>query len=72
VCGEEKKKRMKCEEGFFFLCVERCSWKRCVQESSMEGSFVVASTCSKTFGFFVQLVDPPKSTVGFVSNLNRF
>jgi hypothetical protein len=30
----------------------------------------VASTCSKTFGFLVQLVVPPKSTVGFVSNLN--
>ncbi len=32
----------------------------------------VASTCSKAFGFFVQLVVPPKSTVGFVSNLNQF
>jgi hypothetical protein len=41
-----------------------------VQESSMEGSCVVASTCSKTFGFFVQLVVPPIFTVGFVSNLN--
>jgi hypothetical protein len=32
----------------------------------------VASTCSKTSRFFVQLVVPPKSTVGFVSNLNQF
>jgi hypothetical protein len=32
----------------------------------------VASTCSKASGFFVQLVVPPKSTVGFVSNLNQF
>ncbi len=32
----------------------------------------VASTCSKTSGFFVQLVVPPKFTVGFVSNLNQF
>jgi len=30
----------------------------------------VASTCSK--GFLVQLVVPPKSTVGFMSNLNQF
>ncbi len=30
----------------------------------------VANTCSKTSGFFVQLVLPFKSTVGFVSNLN--
>ncbi len=67
---KEEKRRMKCEEGFFFLCVERCSWKRCVQESSMEGSCVVANTCSKASGFLVQLIVPPKSTVGFVSNLN--
>jgi hypothetical protein len=32
----------------------------------------VASTCSKTSRFLVQLVVPPKSTVGFVSNLNQF
>ncbi len=32
----------------------------------------VASTCSKSSGFFVQLVVPPKSTVGFVSNLDHF
>jgi hypothetical protein len=31
----------------------------------------VASTCTKTSGFFVQLIVPPKSTVGFVSNLNQ-
>jgi len=30
----------------------------------------VASTCSKAYGFLVQLVVLPKSTVGFVSNLN--
>ncbi len=32
----------------------------------------VVSTCSKASGFFVQLVVPPKSTVGFVSDLNKF
>jgi hypothetical protein len=37
----------------------------------MEGSCVVASTCSKTSGFFVQLVVPPISTVGSVSNLKH-
>jgi hypothetical protein len=30
----------------------------------------VASTYSKVSGFLFQLVVPPKSTVGFVSNLN--
>ncbi len=32
----------------------------------------VVSTCSKASGFLVQLIVPPKSTVGFVSNLNQF
>jgi len=32
----------------------------------------VASTYSKAYGFLFQLVVPPKSTVGFVSNLNQF
>ncbi len=32
----------------------------------------VANTCSKASRFLVQLVVPPKSTVGFVSNLNQF
>jgi hypothetical protein len=30
----------------------------------------VPSTCSKASRFLFQLVVPPKSTVGFVSNLN--
>ncbi len=30
----------------------------------------VTSTCSKAFGFLVQLVFPLKSIIGFVSNLN--
>jgi hypothetical protein len=29
-----------------------------------------ASTCSRALRFLVQLVVPPKSTVGLVSNLN--
>ncbi len=32
----------------------------------------VASTCNKISGFLFQLVVPPKSIVGFVSNLNQF
>jgi hypothetical protein len=32
----------------------------------------VTSTCSKASGFLVQLIVPPKSTIGFVSNLNQF
>jgi hypothetical protein len=31
----------------------------------------VASICSKASGFLVQLVVPPKSTIGFMSNLNE-
>jgi hypothetical protein len=68
----EKKKRMKCEEGFLVLMCGKVFVKKGVQESSMEGNCVVASICSKTSGFFVQLVVLPKSTFGFVSNLNQF
>ncbi len=32
----------------------------------------VASTCNKASEFLVQLIVPPKSTVGFLSNLNEF
>jgi hypothetical protein len=32
----------------------------------------VASAYNKASGFFVQLIVPPKSTIGFVSNLNQF
>jgi hypothetical protein len=32
----------------------------------------VASTCSEASRFLVQLVVPPKFTVGFMSNLNQF
>ncbi len=37
-----------------------------------ERKLCVANTCSKTSGFFVQLVVPLKSTIGFLSNLNQF
>jgi len=41
VCEKERKRRRKCEEEVLVLmCGERCSWKRCVQESNMEGSCV--------------------------------
>ncbi len=34
------------------------------------GKKCVSSTCNKASGFLFQLIVPPKSTVGFVSNLN--
>jgi hypothetical protein len=37
-----------------------------------ERKLCVASTYNKASRFFVQLVVPLKSTVGFVSNLNQF
>ncbi len=40
VRGKKKRRRMKCEERLKLLCVDRCSWKRCVQELNMEGSCV--------------------------------
>jgi hypothetical protein len=42
----------------------------------LENKHVTTKECwffhDKASGFFVQLVVPPKSTVGFVSNLNQF
>jgi hypothetical protein len=40
VCGEEKKRRMKCEEWFSSYVWRGVHGKVCVQESSMEGSYV--------------------------------
>ncbi len=39
VC-EKKRKRKSVRKNFEFLCVKKCSWKRCVQESNMERSRV--------------------------------
>ncbi len=52
-----------------FMCGEVFMGKVCARIKH-ERKLCVASACSKTSRFFVQLVVPPKSTVGFVSNLN--
>ncbi len=54
-----------------FMCGEVFMGKVCARIKH-ERKLCVASACSKTSRFFVQLVVPPKSTVGFVSNLNQF
>ncbi len=60
--GKKKKGRMKCEEGFSSYV-----WR------GVHGrKLCVASTYSKTSGFLVRLVVPPKSIVAFVSNFNQF
>ncbi len=69
VCGEKKKRRRKCEEIFVLMCGEVFMEKVCARIKHGR-KLCVASTCSKTFGFFVQLVVPLKSTIGFVSNFN--
>jgi hypothetical protein len=53
------------------MCGEVFMEKVCVRIKHGK-KLCVASTCSKASGFFVQLVVPPKSTVGFVSNLHQF
>jgi len=66
VCGKEKKRRRKCEGEFLvFMCGEVFMEKVCAR-IKYERKLYVISTCSKTFGFLVQLVVPLKSTVGFV------
>ncbi len=54
----------------FLMCGEVFMEKVCVRIKHIR-KLCVTSTCSKAFEFFVQLVVPLKSTVGFVSNLNQ-
>jgi hypothetical protein len=63
---------MKCEEGFFVLMCEEVFMEKVRAIIKHGKKLRVASTCSKAFGFLVQLIVPPKSTVGFVSKLNHF
>ncbi len=59
VWGKRKKEEDEVGGIFQFLCVERCSWKRCVQESSMEGSYVQQVLVAKPLDFlFNQLFLP--------------
>ncbi len=51
------------------MCGEVLMEKVCVRIKHGR-KLCVTSTCSKTSRFLVQLVGPPKSTVGFVSTLN--
>jgi hypothetical protein len=70
VCGKERKRRMKCEEGFLILMCGEVFMEKVCARIKHGRKLCVRSTCSKTSGFLVQLVVPPKSSVGFVSNLN--
>jgi hypothetical protein len=55
-----------------YVCGKVLFMKRMCARIKHGRKLCVASTCSKASGFFVQLVVPLKSTVGFVSNLNQF
>ncbi len=67
VCGKERKMRRKCEEEFLVLmCGEVFMEKECARIKHGR-ELRVTSTCSKASGILVQLVVPPKSTIGFVS-----
>jgi len=67
VCGKERKRRRKCEEECLVLmCGEVFMEKKCARIKH-ERKLCVTSTGSKASGILVQLVIPPKFTVGFVS-----
>ncbi len=68
---EKKKKEDEVWKDLILMC-GKGSWKNVCARIKHGRKLGVASTCSKAFGFLVQLVVPPKSTVGFVSNLNQF
>jgi hypothetical protein len=67
VCGKEGKRRRKCEEECLVLtCGEVFMEKECARIKHGR-KLCVTNTCSKASGILVQLVIPPKSTIGFVS-----
>jgi len=68
----ERKRRKKCEEEFLVLTCGEVFMERVCARIKYGRKLCVTSTCSKASGFLVQLVIPPKSSVGFVSNLNQF
>jgi hypothetical protein len=72
VYGEKKKKGGGgVRKELVLMCGEVFMGKVCARIKHGR-KLCVASAYNKASGFFVQLVFPPKSTVGFVSNLNHF
>ncbi len=71
VWGEEKKGGGGVRKELVLMCGEVFMGKVCARIKHGR-KLCVASAYNKASGFFVQLVFPPKSTVGFVSNLNHF
>jgi hypothetical protein len=72
VCGKKRKRRRRCEEIFLVLMCGEVFMEKVCARIKHGRKLCVTSTCSKGSGFLVQLVVPPKSTVGFVSKLNQF
>jgi len=68
--GEKKKKEGWSGRNFLVLMCGEVFMEKVCARIKHGRKLCVANTCSKTSGFFVQLVVLPKSTVGFVSNLN--
>ncbi len=67
VCGKEGNRRRKCEEECLILmCGEVFMEKECARIKHGR-KLCVTGICSKASGILVQLVVPPKFTVGFVS-----
>ncbi len=71
VWGEEKKGGGSVRRELVLMCGEVFMGKVCARIKHGR-KLCVTSAYNKASGFFVQLVVPPKSIVGFVSNLNRF
>jgi len=65
VCGKEIKRRKCEEECLVLMCGEVFMEKECARIKHGR-KLCVTSTCSKASGILVQLIVPPKSTVGFV------
>jgi len=72
VYGEKKKRGGgSVRKELILMCGEVFMEKVCVRIKHGR-KLCVANGYNKASGFFVQLVVPLKSTIGFVSNLNQF
>jgi hypothetical protein len=72
VCGKERKRRRKCEEECLVLMCGVVFMEKEYARIKHGRKLYVTNICSKASRILVQLVVPPKSTIGFVSKLNQF
>ncbi len=67
VCEKEERGGGNVRKFFFVLMCEEVFMEKVCARIKHGRKLCVTSTCSKASRFFVQLIVPPKSTIGFMS-----